>query len=324
MGMHGTPRMTRPTTLRATSRATLLPLIAALAAVSAPDRAAGQEPLRAVSVETLTSEIEGGSGGISVDRDGNVYVADFGTRLGRDGTPGTKVFRVSPDGTVEVFATGLRGASGNEFDSRGYLFQSNVAAGTISRIAPDGKVTEFADGQAGPVGIVSDADDNLYVTNCGNGSIQKVTPDGEASRFAADSLLRCPNGIVRDDDGNLYTSNFYNGDVIRIAPDGSASRLATLPGGNNGHLLYHGGFLYVVDRGGHQIWSVSLDGEIEPFAGSGARGLDDGDPMEATFSFPNDIGISPDGTTFYVNDVVGTGPHDVLAPMIVRAIRVAE
>jgi sugar lactone lactonase YvrE len=144
---------------------------AALFALAGPDAAIAQDqqqqPLRAGSVETLTGEIEGGSGGISVDAAGNVYVADFGTHLG-GGTPGTKVFRVSPDGEVEVFATGLRGASGNEFDSKGNLFQSNVAAGAISRIAPDGSVTEFATGQAGPVGIVRDPEDNLYVTNCGN------------------------------------------------------------------------------------------------------------------------------------------------------------
>lgn len=299
-------------------------LLSAMSVVASPGAAAAQQRLVARSVETLTAEIPGGSGGISVDARGNVYVADFGTRLGRDGTPGTRVFRVSPDGAVEVFATGLRGASGNEFDSHGNLFQSNIAAGTVSRIAPDGTVTEFAGGQAGPVGIVSDPNDNLYVTNCGNGSIQVVTPDGEARRFAKGELFQCPNGIVRDDAGNLYVSNFYNGDVVRIGPDGEASRLATLPGGNNGHLLHHEGFLYVVDRGGHQIWSVSLDGEVELFAGSGQRGRQDGDPMEATFSYPNDIGISPDGRTLYVNDVVGTGPHTVLAPMIVRAIHVTE
>lgn len=287
---------------------------------------AAQEPLRAASVETLTGELDGGTGGISVDADGNIYVADFGSRLGGGGAVGSKVFVVTPAGEVRIFAEGFRGASGNEFDSAGILFQSNISASTISKVSPDGAITHFvSEGIATPVGIVSDADDNLFVANCGNNSIQKVTPEGISTRFVASPLLRCPNGIVFDDDGNLYVANFGNGDVITIAPDATVSRLATLPGGNNGHLIHHEGFLYVVDRGGHQIFSVSLSGDVELFAGSGARGRQDGDPMQARFSLPNDIGISPDGRTVYVNEVAaGSGPNGVLAPMIVRAIRVRE
>jgi len=287
---------------------------------------ATQERLEAGSVETLTGELDGGTGGISVDREGNIYVADFGSRLTGGGTVGSKVFVVTPDGQAGVFADGFRGASGNEFDSKGNLFQSNVSASVISRITPDGEMSEFvSEGISTPVGIVSDRDDNLYIANCGSNSIQRVTPAGESERFVWSGLLNCPNGIVFDDDGNLYVANFGNGGVIKITPDKQVSELAALPGNNNGHLIHHDGFLYVIDRGGHQVYSVSLDGDVELFAGSGARGRQDGDPMEATFSYPNDIGISPDGKTLYLNEVAGdTGPHTVLAPMVVRAIRVKE
>ncbi len=152
-----------------------------------------------------------------------------------------------------------------------------------------------------------------------------VTPEGDSERFVWSGLLTCPNGIVFDDHGNLYVANFGNGGVIKITPDKQVSEIAALPGSNNGHLVHHDGFLSVIDRGGHQVYSVSLDGEVELFAGSGSRGRQDGDPLEATFSYPNVIGISPDGKTFYVNEVPGdTGPHTVLAPMVVRAIRVRD
>ena len=287
---------------------------------------ATQERLEAASVETLTGELDGGTGGISVDRDGNIYVADFGSRLSGGGTVGSKVFVVSPYGETRIFAEGFRGASGNEFDSEGNFFQSNVSASVISKVAPDGEVTTFAsEGIATPVGIVSDEEDNLYVANCGSNSIQKVTPEGASERFVGSGLLNCPNGIVFDDHGNLYVANFGNGGVIKITPDKQVSEIATLPGNNNGHLIHHDGFLYVIDRGGHQVYSVSLNGEVELFAGSGSRGRQDGDPLEATFSYPNDIGISPDGKTLYVNEVAGdAGPHTVLAPMVVRAIRVRD
>lgn len=297
-----------------------------LFALNPAELSAAQQLLEAASVETLTGELDGGTGGISVDSDGNIYVADFGSRLSGGGTVGSKVFVITPDGEARVFADGFRGASGNEFDSKGNFFQSNISASVISKITPDGDMTEFAsEGISTPVGIASDDDDNLFVANCGNRSIQKLTPDGVSTRFVSDPLLNCPNGIVFDDHGNLYTANFGNGDVIKITPDATVSRLATLPGNNNGHLIHHDGFLYVIDRGGHQIYSVSLTGEIELFAGSGDRGRDDGDPMLATFSYPNDIGISPDGKTLYVNEVAGaTGPHTVLSPMVVRAIRVRD
>ena len=80
--------------------------------------------------------------------------------------------------------------------------------------------------------------------------------------------------------------------------------------------------LFVVARTAHQIYRVSLDGEVELFAGSGERGHDDGPALEATFSFPNDLAFSPDGTILYVNENASTTePHTVLAPMIVRRIR---
>jgi sugar lactone lactonase YvrE len=299
--------------------------MAGLLTLSFPGDAKSQARLRAASVETLTGEIDGGSGGISVDHDGNIYVADFGSRLGGNGTGGHRVFLVTPAGETSVFAQGFRGASGNEFDSQGNFFQSNIGGGYISMVDTDGTITQFVGGMAAPVGIVSDSEDNLYVTNCGNNSIQRVTPWGEAERFVASDLLKCPNGIVMDDHGNLYVANFGNGGVIKITPEKEVTELASLPGNNNGHLLHHDGFLYVIDRGGHQIYSVSLDGEIELFAGSGDRGNEDGSPLDASFSWPNDIGISPDGKSFYVNDVAG-GPadHRILAPMLVRVIRVAD
>jgi sugar lactone lactonase YvrE len=300
-------------------------LIAASFSLSTAKDADAQTRLRAATVETLTGEIDGGTGGISVDADGNVYVADFGSRLGNGGTGGHRVFLVTPAGETSVFAEGFRGASGNEFDSQGNFYQSNIGGGFISMVDPDGTITRFAEGMAAPVGIVSDSEDNLYIANCGSNSIQTVTPLGESERYVASGLLNCPNGIVFDDHGNLYVANFGNGGVIQITPEKEVTEIASLPGNNNGHLIHHDGFLYVIDRGGHRIYSVSLDGEVEVFAGSGTRGNEDGAALEATFSLPNDIGISPDGKTFYVNEVArATGEARILAPMFVRAIRVAD
>lgn len=279
-----------------------------------------------IVVETLAPELEGGTGGMEVDAKGFVYCADFGSVLGAGGTGGDRIFRIDPEtGASEVFARGLRGASGNALGPGGDLFQSNIGGNFISRIRPDGSSSVFLRANLrSPVGIAVDAEGMLFVANCGSNSILEVTPEGESNVFASDPLFACPNGIALDDEHNLYVANFGNGDVIQVAWDGEVRKLATLPGNNNGHLVQRGGFLYVVARGAHQIYKVSLDGEVELFAGTGARGHDDGPALEATFSFPNDLAFSPDGKTLYVNENASTSePHTVLAPTTVRRIRLA-
>ena len=159
------------------------------------------------------------------------------------------------------------------------------------------------------------------MANCGGGSIQRIDRHGDSSLFVKSPLLACPNGITMDEEHNLYVSNFYNGDVVRISRDGEASRLATLPGANNGHLVYTGGKLYVVARGAHRIYSVTLSGDFSIVAGSGDRGNEDGAALGASFCFPNDIAVSADGSTLYVNDVADCSEDGIrLAPTLIRIV----
>jgi sugar lactone lactonase YvrE len=272
-------------------------------------------------VSTL-AQVDAGTGGIEVDAAGNVYHSDFGAVLGDPRTAGTRVWKIDPQGEVEVMAEGFEGASGSAMDSKGNFFQANIRGGYVSRISPDGKVSKFAtEGLQSPVGIVIDGEDTLFVANCGSASIQKITSDGVSSRFVESELLKCPNGITMDAQHNLYTANFYNGDVIKITPSAEVTRLATIPGNNNGHLVHAGGALYVVGRGAHKIFKVSLTGEQIVFAGSGEKGGKDGDAEEASFCYPNDIALSPDGKTLYVNDVADeTSQGRKLGPTRIRRI----
>ncbi len=299
----------------------------ALPALVGQDAEPAAKPASGVTVDTLSEELDGGTGGVEVDAEGFVYCADFGSKLGVGGTGGTKVFKLDPvTGKAEVFVDGLRGASGNAIGPDGDFFQSSVGGNFITRVKPDGTSSVFlTENLRNPVGIAIDEEGMLFVANSGSNSILEVTPDGESSVFVSDPLLSCPNGITLDDEHNLYVANFNNGDVIKISWMGEASKLATLPGNNNGHLVHRDGFLYVVARGAHQIYKVSLQGEVELFAGSGKRGRDDGPALEATFSFPNDLAFSPDGKTLYVNENASTTePHTTLAPMVVRRIRLPE
>jgi len=239
---------------------------------------------------------------------------------------GTNVYRVSPhDGSFSVYASGLQGASGNDFDSQGNLFQSNIAAHKISKINPQGVVTDFVSANIqSPVGIAVGPGDTVFVANCGNNTITKITPDGISTVFVSSNLLNCPNGLTMDDQSNLYTSNFSNGWVVKITPDGTVSNFAFIPGNNNGHLTFANGKLYVVARCNNQIYEVELDGTINLLAGNGTPGNEDGPALQATFFLPNGIRASLTGDTLYVND--DTAPNSgcstsALNPVVVRMIK---
>ena len=97
--------------------------------------------------------------------------------------------------------------------------------------------------------------------------------------------------------------------------------MVTIPGNNNGHVVFHNNSLYVVARSAHQIYKVSLEGEVELFAGTGSRGRKNGDRIESTFSYPNDIDVSLDGKYMYLNEIADTiSDHRVLTPMSIRRI----
>ncbi|MEP5613355.1 MAG: SMP-30/gluconolactonase/LRE family protein [Cyclobacteriaceae bacterium] len=275
------------------------------------------------AVRTLTDSFVAGSGGMDVDAAGNIYMGDFGAALGS--APGTKVFKITPTGEVSTFAAGLVGASGNDFDNAGNLFQSNIGGGTLSKISPDGTVAPFATGFQGPVGVAFDGSSNFYVCNCSNNTISKVDLDGNVSLFSSSGLMSCPNGIDIDESGNLYVANFGNGTIVKITPGGTASSLATIPGNNMGHLLVQGNFIYVVARGLNRIYKVTLQGSVTKFAGTGARGLSNGSLDEATFSLPNDMAFSPDGSKIYINDVATSNSDTgVISPVVIRVIDLVE
>jgi DNA-binding beta-propeller fold protein YncE len=272
---------------------------------------------------STVAQLPAGTGGVAVDAAGDIFVADIGLA---PGFGGTTIYRVTPDGEVSIFVEhdSFRGATGNAFDSEGNLYQAAFNRGRISKITPEGEVsTVSSSGLLGPVGIAIDPDDNaLFVANCQGRSVLKITQDGTSTTLTSHPLLNCPNGIALDDDKNVYVANFGDGRILKVSPDGSSvTEFAVVPGNNNGHITYGHGILYVVGRGGAKIYTLTLEGELEILAGSSGRGHDDGPALEATFNSPNDLSISPDGRTLYVNEWEESSRNK---PSRLRAIHLAD
>jgi sugar lactone lactonase YvrE len=157
--------------------------------------------------------------GVTVDREGNLFIADWGNAA----VPlRPRIRRVSPDGIITTVAgTGTQGYSGD-----------------------GGPATEAMLGT--PTGLATDAAGNLYIAETGtiyggSGSrVRKVSPDGIITTVAGkgpsgssgdggpatDAWLNWPAGLVVDSAGNLFITEWLGHRVRKVSPDGIISTVA--------------------------------------------------------------------------------------------------
>ena len=164
--------------------------------------------------------------GLTLDGEGNLYVADTGNDAIR---------RISPDGTVSTVAgsdAGLNGPVGIAVDARGRLIVADTYNDRIVAIEHDGTVTPlagagspgFEDGAHAmfhtPCGVAVDASGKVYVADTGNGALRVITPDGIVSTIAtgiAGMPLR-PLAVAAAADGSVFASD-SGGRVVEITPN---------------------------------------------------------------------------------------------------------
>lgn len=249
-----------------------------------------------------------GPEGLTVDDEGNIYVAD---------TLNNRIRRISPAGMVTTVAGSGPGTV--------YGFDGALVDGPAN-------TARFND----PSDVAVDADGVLYVTDRLNHVIRRITPDGQVSTFAGTgepgtsdgvgtaASFELPNRIAIDKKGNLYVTEgrfldfgerTYGFRVRLITREGRVITLAGTgePGYQDGPALSAEfdvpigidvdakGNVYVVDSGAHRIRRVSRDGVVSTVAGNGQAGYADGPAAEAEFWYPTDIAVGPDGQ-LYVAD----------------------
>ena len=186
--------------------------------------------------------------GVAVDRQRNLFVADFDANAIR---------KISPSG----FATTL--------------------AGSGSRGRTDGAATVATFN--GPIGVAVNAGDTVYVADELNNLIRQISPSGVVSTLAGsgtagsdDGLgvfasFNSPSGIAVDRQGNIYVSDSHNNKIRKIDPIGGVTTLAgtgqpgAADGGyttatfNNpiGIAVDAAGNVYVADTGNNLIRKIS-------------------------------------------------------------------
>jgi sugar lactone lactonase YvrE len=253
----------------------------------------------------LTLEQSGDAfGGLAVDAQRNVYIAD---------TFSHRVRKVAPDGTITTFAgTGRQG------------FFGDGGPATSAQLHY-------------PTGLAVDASGNLYIADRNNGRVRKVsggtitTVAGSGSVVnrqlgdggpATAAHLTAPAGLAVDRQGNVYIADPLDSRVRRVSAGGMITTFAGTgrPGFSGdagpataarlqsvfGVAVDARGAVYLSELRSHRVRRVSPDGTITTIAGKGApSGLggfsgDGGPAASAQLSLPRGIAVDRQGTVYVV------------------------
>lgn len=223
--------------------------------------------------------------GVTVDDQGNIYVADAGNH---------RIRKITPSGVVSTLAGSTEGFE-----------EGNGANAKFSF----------------PRGVAIDSIRNVYVADTENHKIRKVTPNGVVSTLAGSTLgftegnganaqFSLPSGIAIDSHGNLYVSDSGNHKIRKVTPSGAVSTLAgSVAGFADGigtdaqfsslrevAVDAHGN-IYLADRKNHKIRKVTPNGAVSTFAGS-TEGFAEGSGADAQFYFPYGVAVDDQGNVY--------------------------
>jgi sugar lactone lactonase YvrE len=226
---------------------------------------------------------------VTVDRSGNVYVADRDNHVIR---------LIDPSGKVSVFAgTGTKGFANGPASSAQFNEPYGVALSTDESIL---YVADYLNHSIRAVNLAT----KQVTTLAGNGTAGFTNGTGDKAQFNQ------PYNVKAGADGRLYVPDQNNHAIRRVDYDGTVSTVAgTGQSGfadgkpnearfNNptGLAITTQGIIYVSDRNNHRVRAIDPGGEISTIAGDGAAGQQDGPAQSAKFNRPIDIVITADGS----------------------------
>jgi streptogramin lyase len=163
---------------------------------------------------------------IAVGPDKNLWYVDSAAHL---------IGRITPDGSITEFTSGLSGGSEPSSITKGpdgALWFTEASAGRIGRITTAGDITEFSSGISGssaPKDIATGPDGNLWFTmNADPGGIGRITPEGDITEFNAGLTINSgPLEIAAGPDGALWFTQSAAPGIGQITTDGEITEYST-------------------------------------------------------------------------------------------------
>ncbi len=207
--------------------------------------------------------------------DGYLFLSDI---------PAHRIFKLTPDGTSEIYREPSGGANGLTFDRQGRLIACEYHSRRVSRMEIDGTISTLADNYRGrrlnsPNDVVVKSNSSIYFTDPFYGfpasqereldfqGVYRIAADGTISLLVED--FGVPNGLAfSPDECILYIDDSRHQHVraFDVLSDGSLANgrilidmTADARGAADGMKVDIAGNLYVTGAGG--TWVISPTGE---------------------------------------------------------------
>lgn len=274
-----------------------------------------------------------GMGGVAVDAEGNVYVADQTNHIVRKITPAGFVSTLAGQTAISGDADGMGNEArfnqpnGVAVDAAGQVYVADSGNRSVRTITPEGIVRTLAVLSASPKVIAVDGAGNVYVAGESQ-TIQKITPAGVVRTLAG--ILRQagftdgsgfyarfdhPNGLAVDAAANVYVADGSNHVIRKITADGIVTTLAgsvrnagSVDGVRNGARFNHPvslavddiGNVYVTELNNHAIRKLTPDGVVNTLAGLwDVAGTNDRTGISARLNAPGGIALDQQGNLYF-------------------------
>jgi streptogramin lyase len=220
--------------------------------------------------------------GITIDKAGNLYVADYVNNMIRKVDPSLNVttlagHKVAGFDNGKGILASFTGPLDVAVDNSNNVFVADYVNEVVRKISIDGTVSTFSKvkltGSSDfnfhfASGVATDKNDNIYVVDQSSYQVKKITPAGAISLIAGSGT----RGIL---DGKGDKAGFYSPFMIAVDKDGN---------------------LYVTDKS--TVRKIDINGNVTTVAGLSTDGAVDGPVNIASFNNPVGLIVDANGTIY--------------------------